>query len=364
MDAAMDVLATLTPYLQTLSHYLAIATKHANPPNNVLGLILFVAYIAAAIYATTAISLSLWRGYTRISLPQTATGKDDHKRIQDVQRARKRHIKIYAFLASVSFASLTYHMGLFLVESYAAWVAGKIGVKTVSVEDAWKTADLQRVKGWVLESALFEGFARELVGDGPSAVWSMGAVVGGWFWGVWMVQKVNARGFSTKEMLPYILLTQTLPISLTITLFIIKLHLASPDLSNNPPSPPPPSSKPLSRKPTSLTLPTILLNISLLSLPSLRNTPYFLPLVLVIRIVLLSPWSRRVSLKDDQVVQSIAISGGFVMAQVFLLRKVSPGGVGELVRGVWNGGEAVRAMGVDALVGVAVHLVLGWGGGV
>ncbi|KAF1948537.1 hypothetical protein CC80DRAFT_556240 [Byssothecium circinans] len=336
----MDVFATLTNY--------------ANPPNNVIGSTLFLTYIALALYSTVAITTSLWKQYNTIAIPKTAKN-EAKKELQQLQDARRRHIKIYAFLASISFATASYHMSLFLLNSFATWNDKTTADLTLSDLRA------EKLKSWMLESTLFESFAKDLVSDGPSAAWTQGAVLGTWFWGVWMGQKVQSRRIPTSQILPYLLLSQTLPITTTISLFLINLHLSAPEISPTPltfhpatPSPP--------KKKTSLTLPTILLNTTVFALPSLRHTPYFIPLVLLTRLVLLTPFSARVGLKDAQVVQSIAVSGGFVVAHVYMLRKVS--GFGELARGAWRGGEAVRALAWDAGLGVVVHGVLGWGGGV
>lgn len=61
-------------------------------------------------------------------------------------------------------------------------------------------------------------------------------------------------------------------------------------------------------------------------------------------------------------VQSLAISAGFVFAQLFMMKATTS--MGEVVRGCWSGGEAVKALGWDAQLGALVHIVLNWGGGV
>lgn len=51
----------------------------------------------------------------------------------------------------------------------------------------FKPDDEERgVWNWMLESTLFESFARELVSDGPSTVWTQVGLLGTWFWNVWI----------------------------------------------------------------------------------------------------------------------------------------------------------------------------------
>jgi hypothetical protein len=173
------------------------------------------------------------------------------------------------------------------------------------------------------------------------------------------------RKFDASTMRTYILLSQILPISLTVTLFIIQLHLASPDIQAPTPSSDPTQSQspPARRKPlASLQLPNILLNASLLAQPSLRSQSIFSSLLFFERAILLLPHSGLISLRDSEIVKCITVSGGFAVANAAMMRKdLSFGG---LVGALGNGGYAVKALGWDAVLGLAVYAVLGWGGGV
>jgi hypothetical protein len=168
------------------------------------------------------------------------------------------------------------------------------------------------------------------------------------------------------------MLSQILPISFIVMLFIIQLHLSAPDVTAgfseaDPQASTDPQTNPTAppnaiQKRTSLTLPTIILNASLFALPPLRESAFFIPLVLLTRLMLLTPYSGRVNLRDAQVVQSIAISGGFLVAHMFMIRRVAS--FGEVFGGCWTGGEAVQALGWDAQLGAILFFILGWGGGV
>jgi hypothetical protein len=173
------------------------------------------------------------------------------------------------------------------------------------------------------------------------------------------------RKFDASTMQTYILLSQILPISFTVTLFIIQLHLAFPDIQLPTPAKDSTESQSASprRKPlASLQLPNILLNASLLALPSLQSHSIFSILLLFGRAILLLPQSGLISLKDSEVVKCITVSGGFAVANAAMMRKdLTFGGV---LGALGNGGYAVKALGWDAVLGLVVYAVMGWGGGV
>ncbi|KAF2713979.1 hypothetical protein K504DRAFT_530870 [Pleomassaria siparia CBS 279.74] len=360
--------------------------QYANPPTNYLGTGLFLGYIALALVCTGWIMWDSWTRYDALiaspkSEKASANTKDESEKKEetpsqglDIRNARARHIKIYAVLASISFAMLSFHMLNFLIASYQQWNGG--GSADLSVE---------KMKSWMLETGLFESFAMELVDDGPSTVWMQIGVMGIWFWGVWMSGKANERAFSGRSMLPYILLSQILPISFTAALFLIHLHLSSPDLASTAPEPAlektttattrsshtspethpvPLSLHPIHRK-TSLLLPTILLNAVLLSIAPLRQHRLFIPLVLFTRIMLLLPFTGRISTRSVEMKRSMFVSWGFLVANLMVLLKgYQLGDVFAVLRGGQFGGSAVRALGWDAIMGCVLERVVGWGGGV
>lgn len=167
------------PCLIVTMDYLDSLTAYANPPYNVLGATLFTSYVVVALYSTTSITASLYRQYSSIKSLKS-NGKEDelHMRVQD---ARKRHIKIYAFLASLSFATLSYLMFGFLTWSYRQWASDKWLV--------FRTLNMDKLKGWLWDSTLFETFARHLVEDGASTLWTQTAILSTWFWNIWMAAK-------------------------------------------------------------------------------------------------------------------------------------------------------------------------------
>lgn len=168
-------------------------------------------------------------------------------------------------------------------------------------------------------------------------------------------------------MIPFIALSQILPITFTACLFTIQLHLSALGVSNSSPTSPPKSktqptvtpSKPSSNG-IPLLLPTLALNALLISIPTLSST-LFIPALLLTRVILLLPHTGRLRARDQDVLQSVAVSLGCVVASVAMGR--GDVGYGDIVRGVQKGGYAVKALGWDGIVGAVVWIVKGWGGG-
>lgn len=152
------------------------------PPQNYIGTTLFLAYIFAALYATFSISYSLYSQYNATILGSNKRTKDEN--LQRARSARARHIQIYAFLASISFATLSYNMLMFLINHYLTWRdPSDHSLSELSAPSG------ERLKSWMLDSSLFQDFANDLVKDAPNALLTQAALSGTWFWGIWIAQK-------------------------------------------------------------------------------------------------------------------------------------------------------------------------------
>jgi hypothetical protein len=161
----------LIPFFDDLVYY-------ATPPNSYIGTTIFLSYIVFALYATSSIAYSLYDRYTAIYHPQKPI-KD--AKLHAAKAARARHIKIYAFVASISFATLSYHMLSFLITHYLGWTGDKH--RDLSAVTASK------MKSWMLQSTLFQDFASELVQSKGNAVMTQLAILGTWYWNIWMAGK-------------------------------------------------------------------------------------------------------------------------------------------------------------------------------
>ncbi|OAK96735.1 hypothetical protein IQ06DRAFT_282158 [Phaeosphaeriaceae sp. SRC1lsM3a] len=322
--------------------------SYATPPNNYIGTTLFLSYIVLALYATLSITYSLYTQYNTI-YHSASPSKDAN--IIAAKAARARHIKIYAFLASLSFATLSYHMLFFLVTHYQAW-SGESSLASVSGD---------RLVRWMLESSLFQDFANELVENAQNATWTQLAILATWSWNIWMARKARIRNLDASTMRNFILLSQILPISFTATLFLIQCHLSIPDIQ---PTPAKELAKPQRKSPiASLHLPNILLNASLLALPSLRAHPIFSGLVLFERLILLLPHTGLLKLRPADMDRGLIVSAGFIVAGQWQGRKAGMR-VGSELKALSHGGYAVKALGWDAVLGAVVWVCLEWGGGV
>ena len=162
-------------------------------------------------------------------------------------------------------------------------------------------------------------------------------------------------------MLPFIILGQNLPISFTVALFVIQLHLSAPDVAG-PENKNQTVAQPKQTPIASPLLPTIILNSLVLAQPSLHWHPGFSYLLLAERALLLLPHTGLLKLSDADVKKSVAVSGGFVVANWAMLSKGVD--VSSVVTAlVWKG-QAVKTMGWDAMLSIVVYGVLSWGGGV
>ena len=186
---------------------------------------------------------------------------------------------------------------------------------------------------------------------------------------IWLVKEslidfyqiARQYNFTTKTILPFILLGQNLPISFAMALFIIQLHLSAPDVlgsKNKKQQNPQPKRAPLA----SSLLPTIILNAMLLATPTLRSHPGFSYMVLAERLLLFLPHTGLLKLSDADLQKSAAVSGGFVAANWAMMRK------GMVTKDVFTAllwkGQAVKTMAWDAVLSAVVYGVLSWGGGV
>lgn len=156
---------------------MATAANSSSPPStNVLGALTFTLYVLSALVLTTYISISLLRTYNTVSL-------------SSVQHAR---IQLFATLATISFATLSYHMLHFLINSYRAWALQQPHLITLpqggnglgeTVADAWSKVDVWQ---WLKDSTLFEDFAHEALGSQGRSWWTVIALCASIHWAVSM----------------------------------------------------------------------------------------------------------------------------------------------------------------------------------
>lgn len=164
-------------------------TVYTTPPNNYIGSAFFLSYIVTALYLTTTITHSLYTQHVSVfhshpSSPPSEFKQNDAGKVE-TRSARKRHVKIYTFLALISFVSISWHMLGFLITSLLDW--NHSGTRNVFAVLGTNTLD--KLKRWMLETSLFNDFAVQLVGDGESAVWTQTAILATWFWNLFLARK-------------------------------------------------------------------------------------------------------------------------------------------------------------------------------
>jgi hypothetical protein len=176
------------------------------------------------------------------------------------------------------------------------------------------------------------------------------------------------RHLDNKTMINFILLSQILPISFTVSLFIMQLHLTAQDVQPTSLPNASPTYSATAEPRVSPHIPNVILNVLLLAQPFLRHKPVFSTLLFLERGILLLPHTGLLSLKNGNVVRCAAITGAFMATSLWVARQdLEVGNVLRVLGGGLDegeGGYAVKALGWDAVLGAVVYGVLVWNGGV
>jgi hypothetical protein len=173
------ILDTLVRYAKNGIRFYDSLVYYAKPPNSYIGAAIFLSYIVLALYSTLRISYSLYTQYA--SLYHTSNTSKDAESLKVAKAARARHIKIYTFLASISFATLSYHMLFFLINHYFEYIG--------ATNRDFSAVSGKRLGKWMLDSTLFQDFASELVANEANATWAQFAILATWFWNIWIARK-------------------------------------------------------------------------------------------------------------------------------------------------------------------------------
>ncbi|KAK3044609.1 hypothetical protein LTS18_000819 [Coniosporium uncinatum] len=145
----------------------------ASPPSNYVGTALFLSYIVAALILMGFIVFDL--------LAQSK------RRSQNVVEATKHADgsggALAAGWAAISFAVLSFHMLNVLIASYKSWAGTeKIDLSETSIQAAYK---------WMMESTLFQDFARDIIRDDVAWWWTQLALI--WTMGVSVFMGVEGK---------------------------------------------------------------------------------------------------------------------------------------------------------------------------
>lgn len=199
---------------------------HVKEEDNLVGAILFFAYIAAALVLTGIISMDLRRLSRNATAASTANAKDP------AATTGSSKITFLALGAAVSFASLSYYMLRVLIQSYSAWTVTHGGVDTSMLYAGlfpfnildYLQALSHSIWHWSTTSTLFGDFALAILNSAPRRIWTRMVIYYSVAWSMWMSDAGIQHHIPHLPL--YFLLAQILPVSFTQNLFLLALELA------------------------------------------------------------------------------------------------------------------------------------------
>ncbi|KAK5052554.1 hypothetical protein LTR84_002419 [Exophiala bonariae] len=252
--------------------------SHEQDINNVVGASIFFAYIVAALALTTFLTWDLIVAHRRWNTcsPSRRGNGQNHARELD------RKIKTATSLAVLSFTTLSYHMLHFLIRSHQQWTLRQepIFSNIVTTDSVFSTMTNLRIWEWAKGSTLFEDFARVICCDPRRFWWTHLVLLYSFGWNLYM--SVKGTRLQIPHLWAYLLLDQILPVSFTQNLFVVATALQV-----QPSSPSQNWQAPGSKTQAIITL------AYLASLTAARfsvDIPYFLPNLVVSRLLLFAPF--------------------------------------------------------------------------
>lgn len=175
------------------------------PGHNRSGAIIFFSYIAAALYFTGCIVLSISRiPSSSPALPKPSYGKGPRHNQKGLRKHdwnwRHGSFSIFCALSLVSFVVLSWNMLSFLVVSYLGWTASH-GLTLPSHHDnlsqLWQHA--RYIWFWATSSNLFQTFAEDLVSNQSRWKVVRVALIYSYTWNSWMSTLGELYPFSRND---------------------------------------------------------------------------------------------------------------------------------------------------------------------
>jgi hypothetical protein len=194
--------------------------------DNVVGALLFYAYMIAALGLTGLNCKNLCRDYSRCSLSR-AQPKGKNNGQTPTQRSWR--VPALMILSGISFVTLSHHMLNFLIQSYHAHYPA-YSLNDVSLPNIWR---------WSVESTLFRDFTEIICNDPRRFLWTNAALAHSLGWNMYMAfegeishflaEKIQLTStgvrYEVPHLLAYFLLDQILPVSFTQNLFLLAVEL-------------------------------------------------------------------------------------------------------------------------------------------
>ena len=155
---------------------------------NVLGAIIFISYITAALTLTYLIVGDLFKLYREAQSRYAKRRRQQHiLERSGLIKGFNRHLGILVASSLLSFSLLSYHMLHFLVKNYQAWTNRQFS----SPEPPESSHDpvsavLKNLWPWMKGSSLFQDFARSICADSERMIWTSTSLLGTFAFNIWM----------------------------------------------------------------------------------------------------------------------------------------------------------------------------------
>jgi hypothetical protein len=311
---------------------------HVADPDNLLGAIIFVSYIIAALYFTLSIIID-------ISRLKFKTERNPNAKPSPLLTT------LLTLLATISFTTLSYHMLNVLIQSYTQWTSthGSVDTRTLmqgmlpspSSLLSYLSKLLASLGQWTRTSTLFADFAHALLTNPGrralvelSLLWSVG-------WSCWMSEQGHFD--AVPGLWKYFVLAQILPTSFAQHLFLLVLTLQR-SLSSRSPSTQ--STGKEERRKSRLPFLGIFI-VAAKILDTARDSLFW---IATIRAIILTPYfvPRRVQISLSKTWTYVCYAG-IVASTVLKVRTIE----WDALRHALDEHPAVSALGYDFIIGVA-----------
>ncbi|KAL8736250.1 MAG: hypothetical protein Q9166_000405 [cf. Caloplaca sp. 2 TL-2023] len=326
--------------------------------HNVVGAIIFVGYVLAALFLSTLIVIDLYQAYSSPSSSSSNKAKHGFDQSQ-----------IFIAFAILSFSTLSYHMLNYLIYSYQSWATSKHFEDLPGLHTSINVFNLQRVRfhiaqvwQWLTESTLFQNFAETVCKNSANFCWTQQALL------VTMASALFISIEGSRRQIPhlwaYLAIGQILPISFAQNLFFVAIILYPISDSSKPTQIP---------NLVSQCLPIAAYYIFLYRAPLTVGKPGFLYVIVFMRTLLLCPFIFRNPLFQPLGSRTSAtknIHSGYSASYIMVLlgsailfvrqttQALSENGFREILTAV-NSSPAVSALGYDFILYVVSCTALG-----
>ena len=255
---------------------------------NIIGAVIFFSYIIAALLLTGLIISDLYQQYkahTKNEISKESQNSSHPTASPSRAPISTIRLCLSIFFAVLSFATLSYHMLFFLVDSYRHYCISHsvplprdfTGLVNSILFPTTASASLH-IWEWATHSTLFQDFAHSILSSPRPWYWTERALLYSFFWN--SIMAYSGSKLSVPRLWAYFALDQILPVSFTQNLFLIAAQLSSKASSTS------------MRYPKGTTQFSLLMTylVCLYSAPRTINTAEFFPVLFATRLLLFLPY--------------------------------------------------------------------------